>query len=157
MYVTAFFAFLRVGEMTGSTCNVLQFDQIVFKDDQYSIIFTNFKHHMGQPVTVIVKALSFPCPVQTLKEYFSLRGSSPGPLFVYPPSHGITRDAFVQKFNNSLLWAGLSDQQYKSHSFRIGAATHAAALGYADSQIQAMGRWKSAAFHGYIRLPTVSM
>jgi hypothetical protein len=63
---------------------------------------------------------------------------------------------FNSNLNLSLTWAGLDTNTYKSHSFRIGAATHAASLGYADSEIQAMGRWKSSAFKRYVRIPKVT-
>ena len=42
---------------------------------------------------------------------------------------------------------------YGSHSLRIGAATDAGAAGLPDWLIQAAGRWKSTAFHRYIRSP----
>ena len=35
---------------------------------------------------------------------------------------------------------------YKSHSFRIGGACHAAEQDYSDAQIRALGRWKSDTF-----------
>ena len=43
--------------------------------------------------------------------------------------------------------------KYSSHSFRIGAASAAAAAGIPDWQIQALGRWSSDCYRGYIRLP----
>jgi len=38
-----------------------------------------------------------------------------------------------------------------SHSFRIGAATAMGALGFANHEIQSLGRWKSDAYNRYIR------
>jgi hypothetical protein len=53
----------------------------------------------------------------------------------------------------SLKFAGLNVKNYKSHSFRIGAATTAWAKGFSEEQIQQMGRWNSEAFKKYIRIP----
>ena len=52
---------------------------------------------------------------------------------------------------NGLLkqWLG---ENFSSHSFRIGAASHMGQLGYQDKDIQALGRWRSNAFESYIRL-----
>ena len=40
-----------------------------------------------------------------------------------------------------------------SHSFRSGIASLVASLGYTDEEIQALGRWSSAAYNSYIKLP----
>ena len=42
-----------------------------------------------------------------------------------------------------LAYCGLDTSRYKSHSFRISGACHAADRGYSDAQIRALGRWKS--------------
>ena len=47
---------------------------------------------------------------------------------------------------------GLDPKRYKLHSLRVGGASTLAAAGKPDHFIQKMGRWKSLAFLGYIRL-----
>jgi hypothetical protein len=53
----------------------------------------------------------------------------------------------------SLAKAGLKPEKYAGHSFRIGAATTAAACGVQVVTIKTLGRWKSEAYQLYIRLP----
>ncbi len=58
---------------------------------------------------------------------------------------------------NRLSWhlslAGVDAARYTGHSFRIGAATTAAANGVNDATIQILGRWKSDCYTRYIRTP----
>lgn len=157
MFVTAFHGFLRIGEIAGVGSHVILAQHIQLVNDSYSITFHSFKHHSGTPLTMHVKPSTSPCPVSCIKEYLALRPKLPGPLFLTSLAKAVSRDLFTQQLTASLTWAGLDTRLYKAHSFRIGAATHAASLGYADAEIQAMGRWKSGAFKKYVRLPTVSL
>ena len=45
------------------------------------------------------------------------------------------------------------EKLFSSHSFRAGAASMMAAIGYSDDDIKAVGRWSSRAFMEYIKLP----
>ena len=45
------------------------------------------------------------------------------------------------------------EKLFCSHSFRAGAASMMAAIGYSDDEIKAVGRWSSRAFMEYIKLP----
>ena len=54
---------------------------------------------------------------------------------------------------STLNKAGIDSSKFSGHSFRIGAASVAAARGVEDSTIQTLGRWKSESFKRYIRMP----
>lgn len=51
---------------------------------------------------------------------------------------------------------GIRDMRFGIHSFRIGAASTAAAMGYDVDRIKHLGRWSSKCYSNYIRpLPNV--
>ena len=159
MYLLAFHAFLRIGEIavtsTAQRGQVLQVSQLTVTSSGCTVVLYAYKHYAGPPVTLAipVHTESPCCPVQAMRAYLALRGLSPGPLFIFPGGAPVTKSFFTTQLKKSLTWAGLSPLCYKGHSFRIGAATAAAMQGVSDEEIQRMGRWKSQAFKKYIRIP----
>lgn len=157
MYLLAFHAFLRIGEIATQKCNasnVIQYKDVNIVGQNLSITFYTFKHHKGPPVYISVPAQkSLFCPVWAMTNYLSQRGRQPGPLFILPGGFPVSKSFFQENLQRSLSWAGLSSTSYKGHSFRIGAASTAALQGLSDEEIQRMGRWKSQAFKKYIRIP----
>lgn len=163
----AFFACMRVGEFTrtttqerGSLIQLHQLTQLV--DANHRVIslkftFLDFKHNYNQrPFSVVIYRRNTFCPVQIILDYLSLRGSGPGPLFCLVDGSPVSRAIFIDKLSMAIRYCGLDPSRYKGHSFRIGAASYAADAGMSDSQIRALGRWKSDAFHKYIRIPSLS-
>ncbi len=71
--------------------------------------------------------------------YLLVRGRQPGPLFLFKDGRPLTRQRFVQAVRDALAKAGIQAGRYASHSFRIGAATTAAAKGIEDSIIRTLG------------------
>ena len=78
------------------------------------------------------------------------------------PDTGITQGPLFSLSNGSLLsrrrlsgylQAALPSLNLNTHSFRIGGASAAAAMGIPDSTIQILGRWASNAYRTYLRLP----
>jgi len=163
MYLLAFHAFLRIGEIavtsTAKSNNVLQVSQLAITSSGCTVVFYAYKHYQGPPVTLAIPAHTDPlfCPVKAMRMYLALRGNSPGPLFVFPGGTPVSKSFFGEQLKKSLSWAGLPTTCYKGHSFRIGAATTAAMQGVSDEEIQRMGRWKSQAFKKYIRIPMLQL
>ena len=65
---------------------------------------------------------------------------------MYKDGRYLTRQRFVVAVRKALERAGLKQAKYCGHSFRIGAATTAAAEGMEDSLIKTLGRWRSLAY-----------
>lgn len=155
MVLLAFSAFLRVGEMAmsnGNTNNVLKLRDLEFVSAKSGtatkITFTNFKHSAGRTARV---EFDDPVTSSAVKKYLANRGNKPGYLFMWPSGKPITRLEFDDMFKACLKFCHLDSSAYKSHSLRIGAASHAAAVGFTAIQIREMGRWHSDAFMKYIR------
>lgn len=149
MFLLAYHAFLRVGEMTHSTHN-LKIDDIDIQKGSVVIRFASFKHSQ-QPVTITIRATSENCPVEALAHYIQLRGKAAGCLFMLN-SKPVPRARFVAVLQQTVRMAKLPTDRFNTHSFRIGAATDAAVAGRSDAQIRSLGRWHSDAFQKYIRV-----
>ena len=93
-------------------------------------------------------------PINLPVRYMVLRKNQPSsPAFMFEDGSYLTRQRFTASLRGLLLAAGFDPDTYASHSFRIGAATTAAAAGLPDWQIQAMGRWSSDCYRRYIVTP----
>ena len=93
------------------------------------------------------------CPVQRMIAYLATRGPSQGPLFMHKDGQPLSRSSLVKKVRSALTQAGMDASIYSGHSFRIGAASTAAAKGVEDALIQILGRWQSTAYLRYVKLP----
>jgi integrase len=166
MFMLAFHGFLRVREFTSRSpadlgSDSLQLADISFVDGHthapdLQVTLRHFKGNTSRtPFTILIRREACPqyCPVIFMDAYVRLRGSSPGPLFIWPSGSPITRSIFSQYLNKTLVAAGIRDAHIRPHSFRIGAATSAAAAGIPDEQIQRFGRWRSDAYRRYVRIP----
>jgi len=108
----------------------------------------------GEGVTIYLgKTDNVLCPVAAILEYLIRRGNHPGPLFVLQDGRPLSRSMLVEKVRQALRRAGIDASEYNGHSFRIGAATTAAAQGISVPLIKTLGRWRSEAFHTYIKIP----
>ena len=166
MYSLAFHAFLRVGEFTSkskmlSTLPIQLHDVMFFRstkgEDLLQVTLSRFKGNVGESPFFIIIPRSRDvtiCAYTLLSRYMTVRPRVSGPLFVHESGAPVLRDFFTSSLKQNLLVAGIPASSYKSHSFRIGAASHCASLGLEDSLIMRLGRWKSSAVRKYIRMPS---
>ncbi len=165
MFLLAFHAFLRVGEFTvrtthGPNTNTIQAADctVNFKAQQVnsvSIILRNSKHNQARPFHITIPAnFSNNCPANAIHQYLKSTRPRPGPLFQNQHGIPITRHYFQTQLQKCLRYANIDTNLYKTHSFRIGAATEAVtSLGLTDQEVQRLGRWNSNAFKSYKRTP----
>lgn len=168
MFLLAFHAFLRVGEITVRSPNSL--DPNTIRAEDCSVGFTgkqlssvhitirNSKHNQQKPFHITIPASNTPnCPALAIHNYLKQACPSTGALFQNQSGSPITRHFFQTQLKRCIKAAKINNNQhqYKSHSFRIGAATEAvSSLGLSDQEIQRLGRWRSDAFRAYIRTPS---
>ena len=119
-----------------------------------SVLRVNIKQSKTDPfrhgVYIIVGATGESlCPVAAVLHYLTIRGMEAGPLFCFSDGRALTRQRFVSPLSD----LGLDTSLYSGHSFRIGAATTAAARGISDALIKTMGRWENMAYTTYTQTP----
>ena len=85
--------------------------------------------------------------------FLAVRPPGEGPLFVHADGTPLLKQQFVARVRRALSSSGIDPSHYSGHSFRIGAATTAAAAGVPDHVIKTLGRWESSAYLLYIRTP----
>ena len=161
-----FFGFLRSGEMTAPETGEfdpgqhLTFDDIkVVNPVTPTAVVIRIKQSKTDPfrqgVSIYLgKTDSALCPVASLLSYLVVRGKDGGPLFRFKDGRPLTRPLLVAALRKALSSAGFKPESYAGHSFRIGAATTAAACGVPVGIMKSLGRWKSDAYQLYVRLPT---
>ena len=165
MFLFAFHAFARIGKITENTFahknpNNLQLANVNFVKIRDTVAltvnFVNYKQSTpGRNYTICIEQnQGNNCPVQAMTFYLKVRGKVPGPLFCNQDGQPVLRSQFTSELNTVLSFCWLNPALYKGHSFRNGAATSAAERGLSDAQIPQLGRWRSNAFHKYIRVTT---
>lgn len=163
VFLLAFHAFMRLGELVvrkpSKVHSVLQRSDITFLSSPgtggVQITLRNFKYnHEKTPVIIFLQANADPryCPVASLLHYLEVFRHKSGPLFQFIDGKPVPASFISMQLHKAIQFIGLNTNYYKGHSFRIGAATHAANLGFSENYIQKLGRWNSNAIRRYIRI-----
>ena len=161
-----FYGFLRAGEMTvqsdssfDPSVNLVMDDIAIDNPANPTLVRVSIKASKTDPfrkgVSIFLgRTYNDICPIAALLAYLAAQGQQgAGPLFHFKDGHYLTRQCFVEHVRTALQQSGINPAHYSGHSFRIGAATTAAACGLEDSLIQTLGRWESTAYLRYIRIP----
>ena len=161
----AFHGFLRCAEFTSGEHTAFdpQFDasrdsvDVTYTDGQPVLQF-RVKRSKTDPfakgMTIYIGRAALPyCPVTAMVEYLATAAPpNDRPLFCLASGTPLTHGCLTTKVRNLLVAAGVPNaRNYGGHSFRIGAATSAAACGISEWQIRALGRWQSDCVLRYIR------
>ena len=157
--LTAFYGFLRVSEYTST--HVKSYDPLItlcFHDVTVispHIINIRIKASKTDPFRLgvnikLVRNNSHLCPFNALVYFLNHHPTRQGPLFTWQDGRYLTRShlaSVLSKIKPPHLTS------MSSHSFRIGAASTAAAAGLPRWLIQSLGRWTSNCYRDYIRIP----
>ncbi|XP_063786020.1 integrase/recombinase xerD homolog [Pseudophryne corroboree] len=156
-FVLAFFGALRIGELVAKSkrsaeTGVMAGDVVIKRDMMLVKIQRSKMDQLGKGKWISVPAHPEPsiCPVKLAEIYCQNRPSGGRQWLVHRDLIPLSRFQFTSVFKKCLIALDLPLEQYGTHSFRIGAATCAAAAGSSGEEIKRLGRWKSDAYKGYI-------
>ena len=151
-FTVAFYGFLRVSKLTPN----LRWSNVVISSKRMSITLNQSKtdpFRRGQTIQLFPTGSST-CPIKamiTFSRYVDTTHDTP--IFKAGKFNPLTQRQLNAVLRHLFQQAGFNHINYASHSFRIGAATTAAAAGLPPWLIKTLGRWHSDAYLTYIRCP----
>lgn len=168
MCVVAYFGFLRCGEFTMKSRDThvhtyLKVKDVTFETDQSMFILKLPTSKMdpfrvGVDIQIYANKSTCWCPVSLMVKYLYHRRTwnsvvgKDAPLFVDDEDRPFTRSKFLSYLKQIMCKLGYNEENYSGHSFRIGAASSAAAANVEDHLIQTLGRWSSSCYTRYIHV-----
>lgn len=156
-FTLAFFGAFRISELVASSGKAV--DGLRFHDVEVAAeglvcwLRRSKTDQLGRGRKVVLFRLqdSEVCPVRCLEEFFAVRQRDGVGLLIHRDGRSLSRYQFLAVFRKCLRSMGLSEREFCTHSFRIGAATEAARWGLGDEVIKRIGRWESSRFRSYVR------
>ena len=149
-FTTAFYGFLRASEYVN-----LCWNDVTHNEDQMAITLHQSKtdpFRRGLNVHLF-KTTSSTCPLKAFKRYKDSVTNTSANSSLYRTGRftPLSHSAVTRVIRQLLSQAGLNSSEYVSHSFRIGAATTAAAADLPAWIIKGLGCWSSDAYLSYIQ------
>ena len=137
----AFFALLRSSELLA-----LRWRDLARTSEGYEVLVHRSKvdpFRSGATIRVAPSGDPGLCAVTTLDTFLATERPRDGALFRFQTGSPLVRQRLNALVKDLASRAGVDSSRYSSHSFRIGAASTAAAAGVPEWKIQALGRWSS--------------
>ena len=159
----AFYGFLRVSEYTSPYVSSYNPATTLCYQDISIISSSEVSVHIKASKTdpfrsgmhISIHANHSPlCPVHAIIKYINQHTNKAGPLFMWHNGRFLTRSGLATVLHRI---KPTHIKNMSSHSFRIGAASTAAAAGHPRWLIQSLGRWSSNCYKDYIRVPPTTL
>ena len=161
-FCLAFHGLLRVSEYTSPSARLFRprlhatVGDLQWSHSSYTFHLKRSKtDQCGHGTTItLYKCSGLTCPYRSMAQYLAhtdTKAPHTTPLFHFADGHPLTRRTLLKHLRRLLQRAGFQAHNFNTHSFRIGGATSAAALGIPYHSIQQRGRWSSDAYKHYIR------
>jgi site-specific recombinase XerD len=151
------YGLFRAGEMTfkGKRYPILQRSDVTWRTNSVEIRLRNSKtDYLRRGVTIHLTANGSPsCPFSLLQMAWK-RAPNQRPdaaLFQTKSGSPLHYKALLKAIKRAISALGITGN-YGGHSLRAGGATTLALMGYPDSLIKILGRWKSLSYQRYIKL-----
>ena len=156
-----FFGFMRAGEFTAAAPNEFDSSSTLCSTDTAPMphpCYVCFYSRARQTLSAKVSPYSWAGHMETCAQFLLCWHLCPDipQLLVHCLCSRMGRSSLASSWSDvkqALTATGLDVKGYSGHSFRIGAATTAAAKGVEDSVIKMLGRWESLAYQNYLRTP----
>ena len=151
LFTVAFYGFFRASELIPGLCwsiNALSSAQM-----SITLVQSKTDPFCHDSTIHLFPTGSSTCPIKAMTVYArQVETSSNNSVFRAGRFQPLTQKKLNRILRNLLQEGGLNHVDYSSYSFRIGAATTAAAAaGLPPWLIKALGRWHSDAYLAYIR------
>lgn len=153
----AFFGAFRIGELVSPSKKVqggLSYHDVKCEAEVLQLCLRKSKTNQlgrGRIVWVYPVLGSQLCPVGAVREFLSFCPVGQGHFLLHLGGEVLSRFQFGAVFAKCIRGLGLTEKDFSSHSFRIGAATEAARNGLGEETVKRIGSWESKRFQSYVR------
>ncbi|OCT76264.1 hypothetical protein XELAEV_18031459mg [Xenopus laevis] len=155
LFLLMFFAALRVSEAASKLKQGgLHINYVQLVDNKLRVLIKKSKiEQLGKGTLLWIgsfERLNL-CPVKAYDSFLAIRPNVDGSFFIHSDGLPVTKFQLEHVLKHCLQKSNMEPNAYKSHSFRIGAATQASLLGFGEGFIKRLGRWDSKRYRSYIR------